>query len=373
MPFGQGDAFETQFKHQARLDADHRAEFFHRGSAHDAVDLAHLLIGQPRIGFGERHQRALAGVRWRVPDGEGVIAVETGPAAMTALRINQHCVDTEGVDFPFPPDPHVLGATDAVERVPSLEHHAFDPELARCFPLPGEVEPVFSGQQRRGEQQWIVGLGDHLLQLTAPSALRLVAPVRAFPFQQVVGEDDHRHVIENLAGEVLTADPLLQQGERLHGGGIRGRIKGIFGRRSSGFPGNDFPVDHGAVGQAVDQAVEFRKAIGDQFFTPRPDPQAPLALDDLGPDAVPLPFHLPMAGGTEQRFKLFDRLRQGMGEEKRIRLTAALRMLVGRLRGDQLQVAGGTRPVGQVGVAHHPLGHALAVQLRHGGQGPGHQ
>ncbi|MNN72555.1 hypothetical protein D3C81_1886070 [compost metagenome] len=80
-----------------------------------------------------------------------------------------------------------------------------------------------------------------------------------------------------------------------------------------------------------------------------------------------------MAGGTEQRFKLFDRLRQGMGEEKRIRLTAALRMLVGRLRGDQLQVAGGARPVGQVGVAHHPLGHALAVQLRHGGQGPGHQ
>ncbi|MNP05975.1 hypothetical protein D3C76_979400 [compost metagenome] len=130
MAFGQGNALETQFKHQARLDADHWAEFFHRGPAYDVVDLAHLLIGQTRIGLGERHQGALTGVGRCVPDSEGVIAVEAGPAAMTALRIDQHRVDTERVDLPFPPDPHVLGAPDAVERVPRLEHHAFDAEPA---------------------------------------------------------------------------------------------------------------------------------------------------------------------------------------------------------------------------------------------------
>ncbi|MNK95633.1 hypothetical protein D3C87_1158780 [compost metagenome] len=80
-----------------------------------------------------------------------------------------------------------------------------------------------------------------------------------------------------------------------------------------------------------------------------------------------------MAGGSEHRLELFDWLRQGMGEKKRIRLTATLGMFVVRLGGDQFQVAGGARAVGQVGVTHQALRYAFAVQMSHRCEGTGHQ
>ena len=101
----------------------------------------------------------------------------------------------------------------------------------------------------------------------------------------------------------------FQRRERLdRGRRWRQWIEGILGVRWRGFPGNDFTVDHRAVGQAVDQAVEFGKAFGDQLFTAGPDPQSAVALDHLGTDTIPLPFHLPVAGRAEQPVELFDRL-----------------------------------------------------------------
>lgn len=48
-------------------------------------------------------------VRLLLPgDGEGVIAVEAGASPMAALRIDQHGIDTEGFDFPFPHTPMSL-------------------------------------------------------------------------------------------------------------------------------------------------------------------------------------------------------------------------------------------------------------------------
>ncbi|MNK95632.1 hypothetical protein D3C87_1158770 [compost metagenome] len=115
----------------------------------------------------------------------------------------------------------------------------------------------------------MIAVGNDLLQLRTPSHLGLVAPVLARPFQQVVREDDHGNVSENFLAEGFTTDPLLQESEWLHGG--RGRhlwVEGVFGFRWSAFPGNDFAIDHRAIGQATDQVLQFGKPLGHQFFTP---------------------------------------------------------------------------------------------------------
>eukprot|EP00659_Diplonema_papillatum_P014904 gene14904-biopygen14966 len=276
---------------------------------------------------------------------------------MAALGIDQHGIDTERVDFPLPPHAHVLGPAHAVEPVPGLEHHAFHAQAARRLTLLCQVLPAIADQHWRRAQYWLVAVADHQLQLRPAFGLGVVAPVFAVVFQQVISQHGDRRVFEDFLAQGLAANALLQQGEGLH------RV----------LPHHDFAVDHRAIGQAVFQVMKLRKALGDQFFAPRPDPQAAFALDQLCADTVPLPFHLPVSRGAEQGIELLHRLGQAMGQEKRIRLPATLGVFVGRFGGNQLQVAFGRRTVRQVGVAHQPLGHAFAVQPGHGGQGAGDQ
>ena len=58
-----------------------------RVRADEGVDLANLLVGQTRVGLGDRHELA------HVPDAERVVGVEPGPLAVAGLRVHEHGVD----------------------------------------------------------------------------------------------------------------------------------------------------------------------------------------------------------------------------------------------------------------------------------------
>ncbi|MNN04241.1 hypothetical protein D3C81_1169620 [compost metagenome] len=209
---------------------------------------------------------------------------------------------------------------------------------------------------------------DHPFQLPATLGLTAVAPVFALPFEQIEGEQHHRHFFEDFPVQGLATDALLQEGKRL-----RCRFKRLFGAGWRRFPGDDFAVDHRPVGKAQNQAVQFREALGHQLFAPRPDPQAPAALDHLGADAIPFPFRLPVLDRAEQRFELLHGWRQGMGEKKRVGLAATLGVFIRGFGGDQFQVTGGAGAMSLVGITHQSLRHTFAVQTRHGCQRTGDQ
>ncbi|MNN38145.1 hypothetical protein D3C81_1521280 [compost metagenome] len=149
MAAGQGNAFEAQFEHQGRCHAAHGAERFHGGFADDRVNLAHLFVAQPRIGLGEWDQCSSGRAGGRVPDGEGVVAVEAGAAAMATLGVDQHGIDAEGVDLPLPPGAHVFGAPHAIQGLALLEHQAFDAQAAGLLALFGQLGPGLPFEQGR--------------------------------------------------------------------------------------------------------------------------------------------------------------------------------------------------------------------------------
>src|SRR5271169_1878862 len=64
------DALEAKLEHLRRCEASNRTEGLERGAADDRVHLADFLVRQARIGLGERHQLARAGLLARAPDGE---------------------------------------------------------------------------------------------------------------------------------------------------------------------------------------------------------------------------------------------------------------------------------------------------------------
>src|SRR5205823_485312 len=86
-------------------------------------------------------------------------------------------------------------------------------------------------------------------------------------------------------------------------------------QRRAILPRHDLAIDSGAVGQERAERVELREAIGDQLLAARPEKRAPLTADELGADAVPFPFHLPIADIAE----VLDRALQRIGEEEWIR------------------------------------------------------
>jgi len=126
----------------------------------------------------------------------------------------------------------------------------------------------------------LVARSDDLFQLGTAFGLGVVAPVVALILQQVVREHRHWRILKNFFTQGFTANALLQQREGLH------RV----------FPHHDFAINHRTIGQATDQAVEFRETFSQQLFPARPDPQAALALDQLCANAIKLPFHLPIGG-----------------------------------------------------------------------------
>ena len=285
---------------------------------------------------------------------------------MAALGIDQHRIDAERVDLPFPPQPQVSGTAHAVQRVTALEHHALDTQLARGLALAGERLPVVAGHARRQAQARIADATDQRLELCPTLVLAAAAPVFALPLQQVVGQQRRRQLVQQLLAQGLAADALLQQGERLD-------AKCLFVAVGWRLPDHQLAIEHGAVGQRGGELRKLGKALGDQLLPPRPQPGTPIAFHQLGADTVPLPFHQPLLGRAEHRVEALERLLQRVRQEERVGLAAALGMFLGRLLGDQRQVALGRRLVRKVGVADHALRHALGVDPGQRGQGAGHQ
>ena len=58
-------AIEGDLEHELGLDLAHRAEAVHRVVAHEAVELAQLLVGEAEIGLADRHELGLAGLASR--------------------------------------------------------------------------------------------------------------------------------------------------------------------------------------------------------------------------------------------------------------------------------------------------------------------
>ncbi len=109
------------------------------------VERADLLVREPRVGLGERHQLGA------VPDREGVVGEQVGPAAVAGLGVDQHGVDVEGVELPFPPVP--APPAGAVGRVEALEHQPLGPLLAgRLVARPRQLLPG-RALHRRGDQE----------------------------------------------------------------------------------------------------------------------------------------------------------------------------------------------------------------------------
>ncbi len=218
------------------------------------------------------------------------------------------------------------------------------------------------------------------LELLAAFAVLALPPVVALPFQQVVGKHRHRRFLQYLGGQVLAADALLQQGEGLHaeaiGAGLAGAggVEQLAGRGLRGMlPDQDLAIDHRAVGQAAGQFAQLGKTLADQLLTARPDPDLPVALDQLGADAIPLPFDEPVVRRAKQRVERVHRGLQRMSEKERVGLATTLGMLMLGFFGDQRAIALGAGPMGQVGVADQALRDALGVEVGQRGQRAGDQ
>ena len=97
-----------------------------------------LLVRQPRVRLGDRHE--LAGV----PDAEGVVGQEARAPAAARLRVDQHGVDRVRIDLPLPPV--AAPSSDAVRRRPALEHQALRRPALREFVRAS----VASSSQERG-------------------------------------------------------------------------------------------------------------------------------------------------------------------------------------------------------------------------------
>ena len=114
--------------------------------------------------------------------------------------------------------------------------------------------------------------------------MRPIADVPSAVFENVVGEKDHRHPRRDLAHLALTPDALLQI------------------REWSGLPlpeGDDLAIQDGAGRQTQRRGRDLRKALGDQLLAARPEKDAATSVNELRPDAVPLPFGDPRLARSE--------------------------------------------------------------------------
>src|SRR4051794_33785668 len=112
MPRRWRDCLESELEDLDRIDGAHRAVALARVTADPLVELLDLGVRESGIRLGHRYQRSL------IPDAEGVVGEQAGAAAIAGLRVDQHRVDGQRIDLPFPPRP--FAPADAVLRVAAL-------------------------------------------------------------------------------------------------------------------------------------------------------------------------------------------------------------------------------------------------------------
>ena len=322
---------------------------------------------------------------------------------MTTLCIDQDRIDAVRLDLPLPPvDALGAGAAHAIGRCAPLEHEAFNAAFARGLAQRGKLGPVGRSEHRRQAQNLgrpaVAGCGhrrggrggrggrirlarrsalarcltQHALKLGAPRRKRSIAPVLASRFEQVVGHKDRRRVTRNRGGQRLAGDAPLQ--------GSKGQWA-----RAGDIPGQDLAIEYQAVevkaigpravegwgpGQLSRSPLDFRKALGDQFFTPRPEPDLLAPHDQLRPNAVPLPLDLPVLHSAKRCHLALKRMRK----EKGIRLAAGREHghAVGH-RLDQCEITLCIRHPAGVGIADHALRDQGCLETGDFGQGSQHQ
>jgi hypothetical protein len=164
-----------------------------------------------------------------------------------------------------------------------LQHEAFDAALARLCAQRGIGRPVAGVHERRQRDAAVL---QARFQSRAALMLRQRAQIDALVFEQVISDEAHRRVGEQLFAEHLAVQALLQQRER-------GRLFGAL------LPDEQLTVEHGAVGQRCQRRQRIGKSFTDQFLAARPQPHAAGALDCLCADAVVLPFDHPIAARAE--------------------------------------------------------------------------
>src|SRR3569833_2797215 len=152
-----------------------------------AIQLRDLRIAQSRIGFGNRHELAIA------PHPECIVSVEVGSSAMAWLCVKQYAVKRIGLDLPLPPRTPLT--TGAVRRVERLQHDSLDGPGAGLLAKLGEIIPANSWDSVRHTED-ICGMSQLLFYMHTTLTKRQRSRVRAIPLQQVVRENAHRNTLQ---------------------------------------------------------------------------------------------------------------------------------------------------------------------------------
>ena len=105
---------------------------------------------------------------------------------MTALCVDQHCVNGHRIEFPLPPDIHAIAAltpADTIRALARLQHQALAAEPTRLLADNVHRIPAFGDDFWAHAQRQTPPFGEERIrqrfQLTAAFALRLAADVTA--------------------------------------------------------------------------------------------------------------------------------------------------------------------------------------------------
>ena len=153
-----------------------------------------------------------------VPDGEGVVAVEAGAAAVAALGVDQHGVDAERIDLPLPPGADVLGAArrrSGASRCLSIMPST--PIARAASRWRARSAQSVAVQHRAGDElTGAAASATQLVEQRAALVLRQRAQVAALAIRAGRRPAARRDLAQQLRAERLAADALLQLGEGLH-------------------------------------------------------------------------------------------------------------------------------------------------------------
>ncbi len=195
---------------------------------------------------------------------------------MTALGIEQHCIDQERIAFPL--EPFATRTACQIGRLPALDHHTLDHRQRRFGAMDGEIIPACEIHQRRQIETARVELFDQFFKPLTAVLERQCAHVLPAIEQDIVDPKKRGMLLQHLGSQPLAVETLLQVRERAD-------------------------LDAGRIGQrardqqlAVHRAFERQrihkvgKRTGDIVAGARIKPFDALIDRRLNPDTVPFPF-----------------------------------------------------------------------------------
>ncbi len=280
---------------------------------------------------------------------------------MPGLGVGEHAVERQGLDLPLPPiAPAPAGP---IGRARPLQHHAFDAALACGLPQLVEPFPAFDCEGLAQPDPLGPERVDDLRHRPPPLLDRTLAEVLGAPLEQVVGDEGRGSLGEFLRAEHLPPDPRLQRSE-------------VHGEVVVEVPAQDFTVEDHPVLEPRPGLDQIGESLGQVLVLAAPQEDLALPLDELPPDAVPLPLRGPVGGVAEFCLDMpglvVDFLvgQHGRGEEEGV---GAAAVGVGGVGVEDLRDEGcGGRPVAHQALrddglfnAHHLRDRPLDERSRH--------